>query len=137
MFEQDLEDKLAAAGQGSEACTSVKQQVSAVQARGAQVAFLGLPEELQRSYTEVSLSELSAYACWLKGPGSRRGSEAEAEWDRLDCDDKAEWVPGEPRETLTADWRWAPLLPMLRSPPPGRAPVVRRADGLSRQTDAQ
>eukprot|EP00747_Dinoflagellata_sp_TGD_P144491 gnl/TRDRNA2_/TRDRNA2_176503_c2_seq12.p1 gnl/TRDRNA2_/TRDRNA2_176503_c2~~gnl/TRDRNA2_/TRDRNA2_176503_c2_seq12.p1 ORF type:complete len:630 (+),score=125.94 gnl/TRDRNA2_/TRDRNA2_176503_c2_seq12:136-2025(+) len=119
VFEEDLEDKLADAASDGDASapSSVREQFAAVQARGAYAAFLDLSEAQQRTYAEVSLMELSAYVGWkndqaAKAPqGGAVPTEFEAGWDMLDCDDKAEWVPDDPRAVLEADGgRWAPLL---------------------------
>ncbi|CAE8661741.1 unnamed protein product [Polarella glacialis] len=117
VFEEDLEDKLAdASSQGGEVVASVRERLASVQAKGAQAAFMGLPEDQQRGYAEVSMLELSAYVCWRQSQAARQNSDAppatefEAAWDILDCDDKAEWVPEDPRAVLAADGQWAPLL---------------------------
>jgi len=105
-----------AQSQGFEVMSSVQDMLAAVQARGAHSAFMEeLPEEQQRTYAEVSLMELSAYVCWRRAQASRINCgetpiEFEAAWDLLDCDDKAEWVPEDPRAVLASDDLWAPLL---------------------------
>eukprot|EP00927_Polykrikos_kofoidii_P030933 TRINITY_DN26607_c0_g1_i1.p1 TRINITY_DN26607_c0_g1~~TRINITY_DN26607_c0_g1_i1.p1 ORF type:complete len:775 (+),score=160.59 TRINITY_DN26607_c0_g1_i1:136-2460(+) len=118
VFEEDIEDKLAdAAEQNVEIDTETRARLSAVQARGARAAFLEQPEDLQRTYAEVSIMELSAYFCWQRSEASKRTADSggapaefEAAWDKLDCDEKAEWIPEDPRAALSSDGKWASLL---------------------------
>ena len=97
VFEEDLQDKIASA-------QSEGEQVAAVLARGAQVAFTELPQELQQTYTDVSLKELAAYILWQDSH-----SENKMDWDLLDSDTKADWVPDDPRTVITSDPLFAPL----------------------------
>ena len=99
VFKEDLEDSLA----------GLLATFEAVQGRGARATFASLPEELQRTYAEVSLKELSAYVCWRC---AKRNEETPIEpaWHVLDCDGKARWVPEDHRAVLMADAIWAPLL---------------------------
>ena len=96
VFNEDVEDKLWLA----------RAALEAVKERGAQAAFASLPEEVQRTYAEVSLMELSAYVCWR----NHWGFIDEAAWHALHCDDKARWIPEDHRTVLMADAIWAPLL---------------------------
>ena len=96
VFNEDVEDKLALA----------RAALEAVKERGAQAAFASLPEEVQRTYAEVALRELSAYVCW----GNHWGFIDEAAWHALHRDDKADWVPDDHRAVLMADAIWEPLL---------------------------
>ena len=96
VFNEDLEDELARALAAWEA----------VKERGARAAFASLPEEVQRTYAEVSLMELSAYVCWR----NHWGFIDEAAWHALHCDDKVRWIPEDHRTVLMADAIWAPLL---------------------------
>ena len=97
VFEEDLQDKIASA-------QSEGEQVAAVLARGAQVAFTELPQELQQTYTDVSLMELAAYMLWQNSHSENKG-----DWDLLDSDTKADWVPDDPRTVITSDPLFAPL----------------------------
>ena len=89
-------------------------KLKAVQGPGAQATFATLPEDLQRSYAEVSLKELSAYVRWRRANCAKRSEETpmqfEFAWHVLDRDDKARWVPDDHRSVLMADAIWAPLL---------------------------
>lgn len=67
VFEDDLEDRLAVASQGSVAGRSVKHCLAAVQARGARAVFRELSEAWQRAYTKGSRIELLAYWRWQAG----------------------------------------------------------------------
>ena len=67
-----------------------------ITARGLLDTFLAQPEERQRQYAEVSLKDLAAYVRW------RRGAQAE-QWQHLDGDGKAGYVPEDPRGFLAAD----------------------------------
>ncbi|CAE8714892.1 unnamed protein product [Polarella glacialis] len=72
VFEDDLEDKFEdASSQGAEVEASVREQISAVQVKGAQETFMELPENVQRAYGEVSLQELSAYVGWQRSQAAR------------------------------------------------------------------
>ena len=84
----------------------VQAEWEAVKECGARAAFASLPEEVQRTYVEVSLKELSAYVCWKQ----HWGFIDEAAWHALHCDDKAWWVPEDHRAVLMADAIWEPLL---------------------------
>ena len=95
-FDDDLEDILA----------HVQAEWEAVKECGARAAFASLPEEVQRTYVEVSLKELSAYVCWKQ----HWGFIDEAAWHALHCEDKAWWVPEDHRAVLMADAIWEPLL---------------------------
>ena len=60
--------------------------------------------------------ELAAYVCWRNAQaarpqaGSEPQNEFESAWDILDCDDKVEFVPEDPRAILANDPVFAPLL---------------------------
>eukprot|EP00928_Gymnodinium_smaydae_P035330 TRINITY_DN24883_c0_g1_i1.p1 TRINITY_DN24883_c0_g1~~TRINITY_DN24883_c0_g1_i1.p1 ORF type:complete len:661 (-),score=131.49 TRINITY_DN24883_c0_g1_i1:184-2037(-) len=138
VFEEDVEDKIAdAAQEGRDADEPTRASLAALQARGAHAAFLEQPEDVQRTYAEVSLMELSAYVSWQRvqaqragGAGTAAPTEFEAAWDNLDCDDKAEWVPEDPRAVLSMDPAWAPLLadgpPLCGAKPSGaKAPALK------------
>ena len=117
VFEEDLEDKIGdASSQGAEVNVETRERLAMVQKCGAPAAFAALPKELQRTYAEVSLLELSAFACWRRGQvksandGAPRLKVDFEAWDLLDDDDKAEWVPVDPYSALIGDTLWAPLL---------------------------
>ena len=113
VFQHDLEDKLGdAASQGSKASKSVRLQVAMVQTRGVLTAFLRLPEDVQRSYAEVSLMELSAFVSWRRSQHVLRSSEKSLlrKWELLHRENKAKWVPKGHRTVLANDETWAPLL---------------------------
>eukprot|EP00812_Abedinium_dasypus_P008555 NODE_230_length_1777_cov_383.021487.p1 GENE.NODE_230_length_1777_cov_383.021487~~NODE_230_length_1777_cov_383.021487.p1 ORF type:complete len:482 (-),score=131.56 NODE_230_length_1777_cov_383.021487:70-1515(-) len=123
VFEEDIEDKLVdAASQGAaEIDEGSLERLAAVPARGTQAAFAALPEEQQRQYAEVSIMELAAFVSWrkeqiAKGPVNGPTGEFEAAWDILDCYEKAEWLPDDPRAALAMDPEWAPLLVAEISP---------------------
>ena len=115
VFNEHLEDELACALALWEA----------VKVRGARAAFASLPEEVQRTYAEVSLMELSAYVCWR----NHWGFIDEAAWHALHRDDKAYWVPDDYRTVLMDDAIWEPL---LVDGPPSRdvALAVFKADAI-------
>lgn len=122
VFEEDLEEKLSDAQSQDEFADNLRERLRKVQARGALAAFLNEPEETQRQYAEISVMELSAYVNWRSkqdGPNLDTATEFEAAWDILDGDDKATWLPEDPRAFLAADAMWAPLL--VDGPPPCRA----------------
>ena len=105
---EDLKDQLAFV---LARLARVQARLEAVQGRGAQATFTSLPEELQRTYAEVSLKELLAYVCWRCAKRSEETPmQFEPAWHVLDCDDKARWVPEDHRAVLMADAIWAPLL---------------------------
>ena len=118
VFEEDLEDRLAdAPGHGSEVMGGVRERLASVHAKGAKDGFKRIPEHEQRTYAEVSFSELSAYVCWRREQVARQqhgevpvDTDLEAAWDLLDGSDKPDWVPEFPRAVLAADPQWAPLL---------------------------
>lgn len=126
VYEEDLEYKLAGSVEpGSpdvpEGREAECQALAAIQARGARLAFVSLPESTQRAYAEVSLMELAAYVCWRRAEAARLGQRGEgvsedqevelkAAWDQLDCDDKVEWVPQDTRAALGLEACWASLL---------------------------
>ena len=121
---EHFEDKLeGAASEGDlTGLQEVRQRIATVQERDALAAYLDLPVEQQRSFVEVSLLELAAFASWRASktsapdqPSRRAGSGAE-EWDMLNDDEKVEYVPEDPRACLRGDVRWAALL--ADAPPP-------------------
>eukprot|EP00971_Amphidinium_carterae_P091501 1811644-Amphidinium_carterae.1 len=57
--------------------------------------------------------ELAAYVLWKKSfkkDEPRESGEFEAAWDALVLDDKAQWVPDNPRDVLLSEPQWATLL---------------------------
>jgi hypothetical protein len=113
VYEEDLEDTLEDTyTEDPEALAAVRDGLSAVQARGAVAAFRGLTQDLQRTYAEVSLLELSAFVCYSRAQMQQGGTRHDivTAWDTLDCDSKADWVPESPRAALAVESRWAPLL---------------------------
>jgi len=134
VFEEDLEDKLAdVSAQGLPVDPLVRDQLGKVQARGAQAAYLTLPEDEQRNYVEVSLMELGAYVCWRRKQALHKscGDDLDgyyAAWDALDCDMKGEFVPEDPRAVLAEDGIWAPL---LADGPPACGPRTMVVNGES------
>merc|ERR1719345_434369 len=85
-----------------------------MQSRGAFATFADLEADAQRTYVEVSLTELAAYVNWRSkqaGITAETPLEFEAGWDLLDCDAKAEWIVDDPMAFLgEADPAWQPLL---------------------------
>ena len=113
VWENDLRDKLGdAASQGGDFSESLRLRVAMAQTHGVLTAFLQLPEDVQRSYAEVSLMELSAFVSWRRSQHAPRSSKKSLlrRWELLDCDDKAKWVPQGHRTELANDETWAPLL---------------------------
>ncbi|CAK0899250.1 unnamed protein product [Prorocentrum cordatum] len=109
-LEGDLEDNLAT----SEHQAILRARLTLVQVMGAPAAFAALPTDLQTSFAEASITELSAYVGFQRwhsreGGDARRAAAAKA-WASLDGDDTAEWVPDNPSAVLAADTMWAPLL---------------------------
>eukprot|EP00929_Paragymnodinium_shiwhaense_P021562 TRINITY_DN14028_c0_g2_i3.p1 TRINITY_DN14028_c0_g2~~TRINITY_DN14028_c0_g2_i3.p1 ORF type:complete len:658 (-),score=180.92 TRINITY_DN14028_c0_g2_i3:158-2131(-) len=143
VFEEDLEDKLADAGsQNLEVPQEVRDQLAAVQAKGAKAAFSELPEEEQRMYAEVSLTELAAFVCFQRKKAAQQlgaadePGKAEALWDTMPLDDKAEWCPEDPRAVLAQESKWANLLadgPV--TPAPGVVPTPTAV--LKREAEAE
>ena len=52
----------------------------------------------------MSLKELAAYILWQNSHSENKG-----DWDLLDSDTKADWVPDDPRTVITSDPLFAPL----------------------------
>ena len=115
VFGEDLKDKLAdARNQGCRVETLVAAQ-NCIQEIGARTAFTHLPEDLQQAYAEVSMLELAAYVTWRRMYEKQASSfdgpiQFDTAWDALDCDEKAEWIPEDPRAVLLSDGKWAALL---------------------------
>ncbi len=65
VFEQDWEDKL---GEGSsqsvEVSVETRKRLTILHRHGTLAAYAALPGELQITYAEVSLVELSEFVCW-------------------------------------------------------------------------
>ncbi|CAE7272575.1 phf1 [Symbiodinium natans] len=117
VFEEDLEEKVTnSASQIGQADPEVREQIAAVQAKGARVAFLSLSESARQTYYQVALSELSAFVFWRRSQLARQKAgeilptDLEAGWDLLDPNDKGEWLPQDPIAFLRADAQWATLL---------------------------
>ena len=116
VFGEDLDDKLAdAQNQGCRVETLVADRFRSVQECGARTAFTHLPEDLQQAYAEVSMLELAAYVTWRRMHDKRASSfdgpiQFDTAWDALDCDEKVEWIPEDPRAVLLSDGKWAALL---------------------------
>mmetsp|Transcript_59926 Transcript_59926/g.107853 ORF Transcript_59926/g.107853 Transcript_59926/m.107853 type:complete len:139 (-) Transcript_59926:203-619(-) len=124
VWQEDVEDKLVEAedtcggiddAADEETLAHAREQHARLQACGAMLAFSGLPEFQQRAYAEVSLLELSAFACFRRArllgrEASESAAGIEGAWNALDCDDKAEWLLEEPREELEKDGQWMALL---------------------------
>ncbi|CAE8599864.1 unnamed protein product [Polarella glacialis] len=116
-FEEDLESKFEDASSHGCADPVLGEKISAAQAKGAQGTFMELPKDVRRCYNEVSVLEFSAYVCWQRSHAARQqngevppATELDEAWDNLDCDEKAEWVPENPRAVLAEDGHWSPLL---------------------------
>jgi len=117
VFEEDLEEKVTSnASQVGQVDAKVREQIAAVQAKGARVAFLSLSETERQTYYQVALHELSAFVFWRRSQLARQKSgeilptDMEAGWDLLDMNDKGEWLPQDPIAFLRADAQWATLL---------------------------
>ncbi|OLQ02278.1 hypothetical protein AK812_SmicGene14893 [Symbiodinium microadriaticum] len=117
VFEEDLEEKVTSnASQVGQVDAKVREQIAAVQAKGARVAFLSLSESERQTYYQVALHELSAFVFWRRSQLARQKSgeilptDMEAGWDLLDLNDKGEWLPQDPIAFLRADAQWATLL---------------------------
>jgi len=108
IYEEDLEDSFVANIQGK----MIKNSLATLSAQ----PFYMLPRDMQQTYADVSLTELSAYACWRQAQVARpcgsidRSTTFEALWESLGGNDKAAWIPKDPLASLTADSAWAPLL---------------------------
>jgi len=117
VFQEDIEFKLAdLASEGLPVDPSLRDDLTSIKIKGVRAVFGDLPQDQQRAYAEVSLMELSAYARWRAAQVATSDglavvpSEFNTEWDMLDCDDKASWVPRDARASLASDAIWAPLL---------------------------
>eukprot|EP00929_Paragymnodinium_shiwhaense_P021561 TRINITY_DN14028_c0_g2_i2.p1 TRINITY_DN14028_c0_g2~~TRINITY_DN14028_c0_g2_i2.p1 ORF type:complete len:364 (-),score=89.82 TRINITY_DN14028_c0_g2_i2:675-1766(-) len=144
VFEEDLEDKLADAGsQNLEVLQEARDQLAALQAKGAKAAFSELPEEQQRMYAEVSLTELAAFVCFQRKKAAQQlgatdePGKVEALWDTMPLDEKAEWCPEDPRAVLSQESKWANLLadgPVTPTPAPAVVPTPTPV--MKREADA-
>ena len=87
-------------------------RLMAVRLHGARAAFAEVPVVQQFVFDEVSLAEFSGYVCWSRerkvvepvGPADI------AEWDALDCEAKASWLPDDVIGLLAGDPSLVPLL---------------------------
>ena len=76
---------------------------------------MDLTVQLRRTYAEVSIMELSAFVAWRHAQITNLQNESalshlQAGWDGLECDDKVDWLPEDPRASLSGDPTWAALL---------------------------
>ena len=81
-----------------------------VQELGALRAFQALPTCRQRTYTAVSLQELSGFAAWSATSGLADAVERVAAWTGLDVGLKADHVPHNWRALLAKDPTWHVLI---------------------------
>lgn len=120
-----------AASQSVEVTAETREQISAIQAKGAKMAFMVLPDAVQRTYTEVAITELAAFVHWRKSQVALQekgeippATEFEGGWDLLNIEEKSEWLPENPRAFLAADAQWVALLAEHPLREPGAKPSV-------------
>eukprot|EP00913_Durusdinium_trenchii_P028220 g26455.t1 len=121
-----------------------REQISAIQAKGAKMAFMVLPDAVQRTYTEVAITELAAFVHWRKSQVALQekgeippATEFEGGWDLLNIEEKSEWLPEETWEIVqtggtlcwdvtakSKDAQWVALLAEHPLREPGAKPSV-------------
>ena len=94
---------------------SIRDVLDSIKIKGVYAVFVDLPEDQRRPLEEIALNELSAYARWRASRAAKSNpvpSELDlaAAWEKMDCDQKAAWVPTDPRGSLAADAIWASLV---------------------------
>ena len=94
---------------------SIRDVLDSIKIKGVYAVFVDLPADQRRPLEEIALNELSAYARWrasLAANSNPVPSELDlaAAWEKMDCDQKAAWVPTDPRGSLAADAIWASLV---------------------------
>ena len=97
VFAVDVEDQT---------CSDFTDRRADIQRVGRRAAFAKLELQEQLMYHEVSIYEVTAYACFHAASDSHSASL----WDAVPDEDKADWVPERPREVLAHHHHWRHLL---------------------------
>ena len=89
---------------------ALEEDLRAVQKLGALRAFQALPACRKRTYTDISLQEVSAFVAWSATCGLADAKERAAAWAGLDEDHKHDHVPHNWRALLEKDPTWHVLI---------------------------
>lgn len=82
----------------------------------ARTVFLrSCDENSQGDYAQVSVEDLAAFVAW-KNSNPTNKSKKNTTWDDMSDDEKADWVPSGPRESLARHPKWMRLI--AEGPPP-------------------
>jgi hypothetical protein len=69
-----------------------------------------LKSDKQCKFLDVALEELSTFGHWRALQVPVDMATLHAKWDSVTVDEKSDWVPDNPRESLAADGQFAALL---------------------------